>query len=96
MCPVSSTVIQDIEAMCKTGNASMAYFYFDFPNANKQRLQDLVPSLLTQLSARLAPRCDILSISIRLTKRARTSPVTVIWRNALKRCSHSPINTQPT
>jgi hypothetical protein len=61
MSPFSSTVIQDIEAMCKTGNASMAYFYFDFRNANKQGLQDLVRSLLTQLSAPLGLHCDILS-----------------------------------
>ena len=61
MFPVSSTVIQDIEAVCKAGNASMAYFYFDFRNAGKQGLQDLVRSLLTQLSAHSAPRCDILS-----------------------------------
>ena len=60
MFPISSTVIQDIKAMCKAGNASMAYFYFDFRNAGKQGLQDLVRSLLIQLSARLA-RCDILS-----------------------------------
>ena len=39
----------------------MAYFYFDFRDANKQGLRDLVPSLLTQLSARSSPRCDILS-----------------------------------
>jgi hypothetical protein len=39
----------------------MAYFYFDFRDANKQGLRDLVPSLLTQLSARSGPRCDILS-----------------------------------
>ena len=39
----------------------MAYFYFDFRNANKQGLHDLVPSLLTQLSARSSPRCEILS-----------------------------------
>ena len=38
----------------------MAYFYFDFRNANKQTLHDLVPSLLTQLSARSSLRCDIL------------------------------------
>jgi hypothetical protein len=54
-------VIQDIEVMCKAGEASMAYFYFDFRDANKQRLRDLVPSLLTQLSACSGPRCDILS-----------------------------------
>jgi hypothetical protein len=47
--------------MCKAGNASMAYFYFDFRDANKQGLRDLICSLLTQLPAHSAPRCDILS-----------------------------------
>ncbi|KAF8489550.1 hypothetical protein F5888DRAFT_1892870 [Russula emetica] len=56
-----STVIEDIKALCDAGQASMAYFYFDFRNANKQCLNDLLPSLLTQLSARSSPRCDILS-----------------------------------
>jgi hypothetical protein len=54
-------VIQDIENMCEAGNASMAYFYFDFRDANKQGLRDLVCSLLSQLSAHLAPICDLLS-----------------------------------
>ena len=58
---ISSTVIEDIKALCNTGQASMGYFYFDFRNANKQRLSDLLPSLLTQLSAHSSPRCDILS-----------------------------------
>jgi hypothetical protein len=58
---VSSTIIEEIEATCDAGQASMAYFYFDFRNTNKQGLRDLVPSLLTQLSARSSPRCDILS-----------------------------------
>ena len=58
---ISSTVIEDINAQCEAGQASMAYFYFDFRNANKQCLRDLLPSLLTQLSARSSPRCDILS-----------------------------------
>ena len=61
MYSVSSTVIQDIEAMCKAGNASMAYFYFDFRDTNKQSLRDLLLSLLTQLSTSSNPRCDILS-----------------------------------
>jgi len=54
-------VIQDIGAMCKAGNALMAYFYFDFRDVNKQGLRDLVTSLLTQLSACSGPCCDILS-----------------------------------
>jgi hypothetical protein len=58
--PVSSTVIQDIEAICKSGDASMAYFYFDFRDVNKQGFRDLIVSLLTQLSTPLGPRFDVL------------------------------------
>ena len=39
----------------------MAYFYFDFRDVDKQKLSDLLPSLLIQLSARSDPCCDILS-----------------------------------
>ncbi|KAI0290287.1 hypothetical protein BC826DRAFT_1187375 [Russula brevipes] len=56
-----STIIEDISVMCRAGQASMCYFYFDFRDANKQRWNDLVPSLLTQLSAHSATRCDLLS-----------------------------------
>ena len=47
--------------MCNAGQASMAYFYFDFRDISKQHWRDLVPSLLAQLCARSGPRCDILS-----------------------------------
>jgi hypothetical protein len=47
--------------MCDAGQASMAYFYFDFRDTSKQHWRDLVPSLLTQLSALSDPYCDILS-----------------------------------
>jgi hypothetical protein len=47
--------------MCDAGQASMGYFYFDFRDTSKQHWRDLVPSLLTQLSARSGPHCDILS-----------------------------------
>jgi hypothetical protein len=48
-------------ALRDTGTASMAYFYFDFRDVGKQRLHNLLPSLLFQLSARSDPCCDILS-----------------------------------
>ena len=47
--------------MCDAGQASMAYFYFDFRDSNKRSLRDLVPSLLSQLSSCSDLRCDILS-----------------------------------
>jgi hypothetical protein len=58
---ISSTIVEDIKILCEASHASMAYFYFDFRNAKKQGLHDLLPSLLTQLSARSSVRCDILS-----------------------------------
>jgi hypothetical protein len=39
----------------------MAYFYFDFRDLDKQHIQNLLPSLLIQLSAQSDPRRDILS-----------------------------------
>src|SRR6266849_2382692 len=50
-----------MKAMCGAGQASVAYFYFDFRDADKQHWRDLVTSLLTQLSSCSGPRGDILS-----------------------------------
>ena len=47
--------------MCGAGQASMAYFYFDFRDIDKQHWRDLVTSLLTQLSSSSGLRCEILS-----------------------------------
>ena len=47
--------------MCDDSQASMAYFYFDFRDIDKQHWRDLVPSLLIQLSTQSGIRCDILS-----------------------------------
>jgi len=46
--------------MCEAGNASIIYFYFDFRDANKQDLDDLLRSLLAQLFTCSDPHCDIL------------------------------------
>jgi hypothetical protein len=48
-------------ALRDAGTASMAYFYFDFRDVDKQRLHNLLPSLLVQLAAWSDPYCDILS-----------------------------------
>ena len=47
--------------MRDSGQASIAYFYFDFRDINKQHWRDLIPSLLTQLSTQSSPCCNILS-----------------------------------
>ena len=56
----SSSVIQDIMAVCETGSAIMAYFYFDFKDLRKQTCHDLLLSLLSQLATRSSPCCDLL------------------------------------
>jgi hypothetical protein len=56
--PTSSAIIQNI---MDAGLATVAYFYFDFRDTDKQNLHSALPSLLTQLSARSDSCCDILS-----------------------------------
>ncbi|KAH8979087.1 hypothetical protein EDB92DRAFT_2074137 [Lactarius akahatsu] len=55
-----SAIIQDIQTLRKAGLASIAYFYFDFRDLDKQNRRNLLPSLLVQLSSQSGPRCDIL------------------------------------
>jgi hypothetical protein len=70
--------------MCKAGNASMAYFYFDFRDANKQGLCDVLLSLLTQLSASSNSRCDILSDLYFAHDEGRKQPSDTILAKCLK------------
>ncbi|KAI0262276.1 hypothetical protein BGY98DRAFT_1182286, partial [Russula aff. rugulosa BPL654] len=56
-----STIIQDVVALRDAQLASMAYFYFDFRDTNKQNRRDLLPSLITQLSDQSHRHCDILN-----------------------------------
>jgi hypothetical protein len=79
---VSSTIVEDIKPLCEAGEASMAYFYFDFRDVNKQGLHDLVPSLLTQLSARSSPQCDLLSKLYSVHNNGKEQPS----KSALTKC----------
>ena len=81
---VSSTIIEDIAAMCEDGQASMAYFYFDFRDVNKQHLHDLIPSILVQLSARSHRHHDILSRLHEDHDRGKTRPSDLVLVNYLK------------
>jgi hypothetical protein len=62
----------------------MAYFYFDFWNANKQGLHDLVPSLLTQLSAGSSLCCDILSKLYSVHDNGMKQPSDIVLTKCLK------------
>ena len=88
-------MIQDIEAMCETGNVSSAYFYFDFRDAHKQGLRDLVSSLLTQLSTSSGPRCNILSDLYLAHDEGRKQPSDRILVECLKKMLTLP-DQRPT
>ena len=59
--PYSSSIVKNIVTLRDAGLASMAYFYFDFRDRDKQHIRNLLPSLLIQLSAQPGPHHDILS-----------------------------------
>jgi hypothetical protein len=62
----------------------MAYFYFDFRDVDKQKLGNLLPSLLIQLSARSDPCCDILSRLYSLHDRGVRNPSDCAMIDCLK------------
>jgi len=84
MLSVSSTIIQDIEAMCELGQASICYFYLDFRSTNKQHLNDLISSLIAQLSTHSGPFCDILLRLYMSHDRGRKQPSDVVLAECLK------------
>ena len=57
---ISAAIIQHIMTLRDTGSASLAYFYFDFRDEEKQNVRNAVTSLLIQLSAYSKPCCDII------------------------------------
>jgi hypothetical protein len=57
---VSSTIIEDIDAMRKAGLASLAFFYCDFREDRKKELRGLLSSFLLQLCHQSDSYFDIL------------------------------------
>jgi hypothetical protein len=57
----SSSIIEDIGAMQKSGLASLAFFYCDFREDEKKHLRGLVSSMLVQLCHQSDSYCKILS-----------------------------------
>src|SRR5216683_810214 len=57
----SSTIIEEIETMRKSGLASLGFFYHDFREDQKKGRRGLLSSLLVQLCHQSDSYCDILS-----------------------------------
>jgi hypothetical protein len=58
---ISSTIIEDIRAMRKTGFGSLAFFYCDFREDRKKELRGLLSSFLVQLCHQSDSYFDIIS-----------------------------------
>jgi hypothetical protein len=57
----SSSIIEEIDCMRKSGLASLGFYYFDFRDDEKKPHRGLLSSLLSQLCNQSAMYCDILS-----------------------------------
>ena len=60
--------------MQESGQATIAYFYFDFRDTDKRDLRNALASLLTQLSAYSDSYCDILSHVYQAHYNGRSKP----------------------
>jgi hypothetical protein len=58
---ISSTIIEEIETMRKSGLASLGFFYHDFRDDQKKDRRGLLSSLLVQLCHQSDSYCDILT-----------------------------------
>jgi len=58
---VSSTIIEEIEAMRKSGLASLAFYYYDFREDEKKDQRGVLSSMLVQLCHQSDNYCDIIS-----------------------------------
>ena len=71
---VSSTIIQEVEVMRKSGLASLAFYYHDFREDQKKHLRGLLSSMLFQLCAQSDPYHDIVSTFYSTCLRGAQSP----------------------
>ena len=90
----SSSIIQDITAVCETGSAIMAYFYFDFRDLSKQTCHDLLRSLVFQLSTDSSPCCEILHRVYKEHKDGTQQPSDNTLKECLKAMLRHPAHGQ--
>ncbi|KAH9164379.1 ankyrin repeat-containing domain protein [Lactarius sanguifluus] len=91
---ICSSVVHDIMAICEAGSAIMAYFYFDFRDLKKQSRHDLLLSLLSQLSTRSSPCCDVLHHVYKThedgTRQPSDDTLKECLKDMLRRLGHGP------
>ncbi|KAF8259887.1 hypothetical protein EI94DRAFT_1750217, partial [Lactarius quietus] len=81
---ICSSVIEDIMALCESGSAIMAYFYFDFRDLKKQTCHDLLLSLVSQFSSRSKLCCGLLHHVYETHERGERQPSDDTLKECLK------------
>jgi hypothetical protein len=88
--PSSSAIIEDIDSMRAAGLATMAYYYFDFRDVEKQTRYGLLSSLLSQLSAESDSCYEILSRLYSKNAQGTRKPTSIALTKCLKDMLSSP------
>jgi hypothetical protein len=93
--PTRSAIIEEIEVMRTAGLATMAYYYFDFRDVNKQDRYGLLSSIVSQLSAELDSCYQVLSQLFSNhaggTRKPTTSALTKCMKDMLSLSGQGPI-----
>jgi hypothetical protein len=91
----SSTIIQELEKMRKSGLASLAFHYFDFREDGKKDRRGLLSSVLSQLCMQSDPYRDIISTFYSTHDRGTRSPsdneLAECLKNLLKLPGQAPV-----
>src|ERR1700761_748794 len=81
----SSAIIKRIISLRDTGQASLAFFYFDFRDKEqKQDFRNFISSLLVQLSAYSSPCCKIMSHIYSTHGKGRQQPSIDVLKTSLR------------
>jgi hypothetical protein len=86
----SSSIIEDITAVCEAGSTIMAYFYFDSRDLNTQTCHDLLRSLVFQLFICSRPCGDILHRIYKTHKDGTRQPSDITLKECLKEMLRLP------
>lgn len=78
-------------ALCEANLATMAYFYFDFRDTDKQNRHNLLLSLVTQLSTRSTPCCEILSHVYKSHENGAQQPSDDVLKDCLVKMLSLPV-----
>ena len=93
----SSAIIKHVISLRDAGQASLAYFYFDFRDEEKkQDVHNFVTSLLVQLSAYSSPCCKIMSRIYSAHGKGTQQPSNDALTNCLREMLSLASHHQPT